>query len=71
MFLNIVRNETHVGQFAVVLYARSSDGRHQVAAEEAEVGVAVNPPQRAHKARGVQVAACFADNEIILHCFNS
>ena len=64
-------HEAHVGQFAVMLHALTANGSHHVAAEEAELGLGVNPLQGRHQVRGVQVAAGLAHYEIIFHaCSN-
>ena len=62
-------HEAHVGQFAVMAHAGASDYRHQVAAEEAELGVGVVLAERLHEMAGMQIAAGFAYDKIVFHRF--
>lgn len=62
-------HEAHVGQLAVVLHARAADSRHQIASEEAELGIAVLFFQALHQPAGMQVATGLTHDEIILHRF--
>ena len=59
--------DAHEGKVAVVLYARAAHGSHQVAAEEAELGVVVHLAERCHKTRGMQVARSLASYQVIFH----
>ena len=59
--------EPHVGQFAVVLHQRAAHGLHQVAAEEAELGLCIGLFQRLHQVRGMQVARGFASYKVVSH----
>ena len=59
--------EAHIGQLAVVLHKCAANGRHQVAAEEAEPCLRVNIFQRPHQMRGMQVARGLTGYEVILH----
>ena len=49
-------NEAHVGQIFIMTHARAADFRHQVASEEAELGLWVFLAQRPHQMRGMEVA---------------
>ena len=46
-------DESHIGQFAVVLHQRSSHGSHLVAAKEAKLRLRVLVFQRLHQVRGM------------------
>ena len=60
-------DDAHVGHLAVVHDACPPDGAHEVAAEEAELRLRIFVAQRRHQVRGVQVAGCFAGNEVVFH----
>ena len=60
-------HEAHVGQLAVVLHASAPLGRHQVAAEEAELSRRVGILQRPHQPRRMQVAAGLSCYQVVFH----
>ena len=61
------RNKTHISQFLIMLNHCSADSRHQVAPEKTEISLRVFCFQGRHQMGCMQVAGCFADNQIILH----
>ena len=63
------RDKAHVGKLAVMAHTLAADSQHKVAAEEAKLGTVVNPTQRRHKVRSVQIARCFANYQVVLHNF--
>ena len=60
-------DEAHVSQFAIMLYARSAYGSHQITTEETEFSFRIFRHQRLHQVRCVKVARCLAYYQIILH----
>ena len=61
------RDKAHVSQFAIMLYARSAYGSHQIATEETEFSFRIFRHQRLHKVRCVKVARGLAYYQIIFH----
>ena len=60
-------HKTHIGQVLVVAHALATDGRHEVAAEEAKLRRGVILAQRGHQPAGVEVATRLAHYQIVLH----
>ena len=64
------REETHVGQFAVVAHKCAADGRHLVAANESELRLGITPLQCHHQVRGMEIATGLTGYQVITHEFS-
>ena len=60
-------HEAHIGKILVVAHALATDGRHEVAAEEAKLRRGVILAQRGHQPAGMEVATRLAHYQIVLH----
>ena len=65
------RNETHIGQFLVMLHQGTANSLHQVPPKETEVGLRIMFFQSTHQIGRMKVARGFAYYQIILHTFKS
>ena len=61
------RNKPHVGQLFIMAHALAALTRHEVAAEEAELGRGILRLQTVHQPRGMKVARGLAYDEVVLH----
>ena len=61
------RDEPHIGKVAIMTHACAAHSRHQVAAKEAEIGIRVTIAERLHQMGCMQVATCFAYDNIVFH----